>query len=445
LTSGLTLVSGWGGIDQVSNWTTHQDRQLGQAEQKLYDHLLYWVQTEVPSQLIDRCRALFIEGLGYPDPVIVDTLDQIISAPTAEQDFKFVLNRCCHILLNRWQARPHTSSAIVELIALFSSAPTLPINDFARGRSIRRLRELVKQFPESEQYLTLRRFAQVLNSSTEVVIDAEQQPLVTLIRRYPYLYEHCLLSEGSPYEHQRSIRDLQTTVQHQYELDLSQYVTYQVRRSQIAQKSSSESGQRLITPVKNPTLLDDQDLNLALQHYGGKVQGAYTHRDLAQRFLSNSHHTPSYREFKDDLYEYLTAAVDPEYGKRQFNNQLYNYLKNTLPTSDYQRPDDFLLVRTCSHLLNFLVVDSPNRPHHFVFVDLIANLGPTSAIELLLKVVLICRKVKPYLEKRFSILFNHYEARAREGVQWLIAAMENLNVALCTNFSLIDLSMLPHL
>jgi hypothetical protein len=46
------------------------------------------------------------------------------------------------------------------------------------------------------------------------------------------------------------------------------------------------------------------------------------------------------------------------------------------------------------------------------------------------------------LEKRFSILFNHYESSQRDAVQWLVHAMENLNVALSTNFSTIDLSFI---
>jgi hypothetical protein len=58
---------------------------------------------------------------------------------------------------------------------------------------------------------------------------------------------------------------------------------------------------------------------------------------------------------------------------------------------------------------------------------------------------LLCRKVKPYLEKRFSILFNHYESYSRDGVEWLIQALENLNVALSTNFGMVDLSYMHQL
>jgi len=77
-----------------------------------------------------------------------------------------------------------------------------------------------------------------------------------------------------------------------------------------------------------------------------------------------------------------------------------------------------------------------------VFVDLLSNIGPAMATGLLLKIVLICRKVKPNLEKRFSILFSHYESSKRENVQWLVQAMEHLNLALSTNFSTLDLSFI---
>jgi hypothetical protein len=422
----------------VSTWTAHYNRHVESEEQQLYDHLLRQVQVELPEQLIQRFRALFVDGVGYPDPIIANALDKIISSKAAEQEFKFVLNRCCHILINRWQARPQFQTAIPELVAIFDDAPAKPVTEFSRSRSVRRMRELVRLFSESEQYLTLRRLAQVIAQANESA-NAGNQPLGTLIRRYPYLYEHCLLPEGSTEEQKQTINQLQNQVQRQFDIDLSQYVTYQVRRSQLA-NSTQQNSNRILQPVKNPTLLSDRELCFALKQFVGKVEGSYTCRDLAQRFLTHVNEVRSYGEFKDDFYQYITASIDPEYGKRQFNNQLHSQLRNILPESNSQKLNDFLMVRTCSQLLNFLVVESSSRPHHFVFIDLITNIGPTLATSLLLKIVLFCRKIKPYLEKRFSILFNHYEFYTRDGVQWLVKAMENLNVALSTNFSSVDLS-----
>lgn len=426
----------------MSTWLAHHNRQVEQEEQQLYDHLLQLVQSELPSQLISRFRSLFIDGVGYPDSEISLVLERIAASKAADQEFRFVLNRCCHILINRWQTRPQLQAAIPELVSLFEAPPSRPGPEYSRSRNVRRLRELVQEFTESEQYLTLRRLSQVVSQSVEGANPTGTEPLGSLIRRFPYLYEHCLVSEGSSYEHQQTIRQLQAKIQRQYEIDLSQYVTYQVRRSQIARSASPQMASRILQPIKNPTLLSDQELCVALKQFAGKSQGSETYRDLAQRFLTHSNQTHSFADFKDDLYHYLTASVDPEYGRRQFNNQLYTQLKNTLPDSNSQKVNDFLLVRTCSHLLNFLVIESSQRPNHFILIDLISNIGPTVTTGLLLKIVLLCRKVKPYLEKRFSILFNHYESSTRDTVQWLIKAMENLNVALSTNFSTIDLSFI---
>lgn len=418
-----------------TTWTDSDLRQTSPAEQQLYDHLLYCVQAELPYQLIERFQSLFLDGVRYEDPEIWLALEELVTDKRAEQEFKFVLNRCCHIPINRWQMHPHLQAAIPELVELFENPPA-PRGVHSRGA--RRLRQLVQLFSESEQYLTLRRLAKVMSETA----DANSRVVGSLIQRYPYLYEHCLLSEDSSYEHQQTVRQIQGRIQRRFELDLSQYVTYQVRRAQVIRAKTQPPPGKIIYPVSNPTLLSDRELGAALKQFVGKVQGSYTYRDVAQSFLTHSSHTHSFKAFKDDLYEYLIASVDPAYGKRHFNDRLYNHLKNTLPQSDCQRPSEFLIVRTCSQLLNFLVVESPQRPRHFVFVDLITNLGATLTTGLLLKIVLLCRKVKPYLEKRFSILFNHYETANRDGVPWLVKSLENLNIALSIHFGSADLSCL---
>ncbi len=341
----------------MSTWTTHYARHIEQEEQQLYDHLLQLVQSESPGQLVDRFRLLFIEGNEYPEQEIAEALDAIATLKTADQEFRFVLNRCCHILINRWQARPQHQAYIPALIQLFESTPSSrSVKDLARSKSTRRLRELVKDFVETEQYVTLRRLAQVIGAANDSDRPAGPEPLGSLIPRYPYLYDHCLLAEGSTYEQQQTIRQLRSRAQRKYEIDLSQFVTYQVRRSQLSRNHLTDTANRILQPAKNPTLLSDQELCTALKHFAGKSQGSYTYRDLAKCFLTHSIQTPSFQSFKDDLYQYITASVDPEYGKRQFNNQLYSQLKHTLPESNSQKLNDFLLVRTCSQLLNFLVV-----------------------------------------------------------------------------------------
>ncbi|HEY9705580.1 MAG TPA: hypothetical protein V6C58_24290 [Allocoleopsis sp.] len=417
-------------------------KQTNSLEHKLYDHLLYCVQTETPENIIERFRQLFLDGTGYSDIEIWMALEQIITSKMADQDFGHILNRCCHILINRWQMHPQTQTAIPAFVALFDYIPNAGL---ARSRMVRKLRELVKDFTNSEQFVTIRRLSSVISQAVDINTIQKNDSVGSLMRRYPYLYEHCLLSEDSGFEHKETVRLIKDKVQHKFELDLSGYVTYQVRMAQMLKLGREKVPQRVIQPMANPTLLTDREVGSALKHFIGKVESGRNYRDLANNFINHTKQTPTYQIFKEDFYQYLTSAIDPGYGKRQFNNKLYQQLQNILPDSGHQKPSEFLLVRTCSQMLNFLIVESQQRPHHFQFIDLISNTGPTFTVGLLLKIGLFCRKVKPYLEKRFSILFNHYETNSRDGVPWLVSALENLNIALSVHFGSADVSSLNQL
>lgn len=410
-------------------------RPANPQAQQLYDHLLRLAQSAPPSEMIERFHHLFLETAGYDYPQIANSLQELALSKQSEQEFRFILNRCFYILVNTWQLQPQSQSAIPELVALLDEPIFL---GGTSSRGVRRVRELMKMFNETDQCLTLRRLAQVFNQETLI---EGSSPVGNLIQRYPYLYEHCLLSEESDYQQKRTIRDIQERSQSRFETDLSHYVTYQVRLAQRVKTKSSRS----IEVVENPTLLTDRELGSALKQYVGKVQGGRSHRAIADSFISHSQHVPNYKVFKQDFYQYLTMAIDPAFGKRRFNENLYKYLINISPQNDSKRPDEFLIMRTCSQVLNYLVVESLHKPHHFVFVDLITNLGATYTIGLLLKIIMISSKVKPYLEKRFAILFNHYETSSKDGVPWLIKSLENLNVGLSIHFGGADVSCLSHI
>ena len=69
-------------------------------------------------------------------------------------------------------------------------------------------------------------------------------------------------------------------------------------------------------------------------------------------------------------------------------------------------------------------------------------MGEVKTIGLLLKLVLLCGKVKPYLEKRFSILFSHYENVTEDRADWLVKSLENLQVAFSVHFGEADFSLI---
>lgn len=413
------------------------DRQIEtkDEEQVLYDYWLDRVRTDSPEELIEDFRRLFIEGRGYQEAPIYLALERLVKAKDAEIRFYHFFNRCCHILINRWQMQPTCQLAIPELVSLLENLPPARQGYHSTSNT---LRHLLKNFTLSDDYVKLQRLARIISSK----YSEETAPRVgTLINRYPYLYDHCLLSDESPREQRRTVRRIKVKTERCFEVNLSHYVTYQVRLRQVAHapKTSEEAG-RIIQPVKNPTLLNDKELNRALKYYVSPVEGNYTYKALSQNFLANTVYSSTYKDFKNDLYDYLITSVD--YGKGQFNKKLYDVLQNTLPQWDQQKPSEFLILRTSSQLFNYLVVESGQKPDHYIFIDMITNMGVTRTVGLLLKLVLVCRKVKPHLDKRFSILFNHYEGFSRDQVPWLVKSLESLQVAFSIHFGKADLSCL---
>ena len=420
---------------------------IDDLKQQLYDHFLDLVETNPSSEVIDRFRMLFIQGSGYPDSHIIKLLEKIVASKEIEAEFNFILNRCCHILINRWQPYTAKKDAILGSIELFEEVENRKVTRTYGSRSSRRISELVKGFTTSEQYLTLKRLAEVMNESPRVSSNSNSAlalPLRTLIPRYPYLYKHCLVSPDSSYEHQQAIKKMQQEKQQEYEVNLSQYVTHRIREIRLARQGKSMTTREKSTIVTNPTLLNDPELFFALRQYVGKVETGYTYKDLAKRFLAHTQSPQSYSAFKDSFYEYLSTSLesDSRTTTRKLNNKLYKQLQRTLEHSQDKQLNDSLMMRTCSTMLNFLVVESSQKPQHFLFLDLLGNLGPIVTVGMLLKIVLVCSKIRPYLEQRFAILFNHYESSNREAVQWLVKALENMNLALSTNLGKVDLSFI---
>ncbi|WP_293296683.1 MULTISPECIES: AAA-like domain-containing protein [unclassified Microcoleus] len=401
----------------------------GSNEQILYDHIVSCVERESPAQVIDRFRKLFIDGMGYPDREIEATLYNIISVKRSDREFKYIIHRCCYIPINRWQLHSQHKLSIANLVALFKqTSPRFGMEFYI----VKRLQEQIEFFTKSAEFQTLERLVKAVEQEPQPQKQDSHAPLGELICRYPYLYGHSLLSKDSVEEDQKTIKKLEIQRQRQFEKNLSQYLNY------LVEPRNTEIG--IVQPAPNPTLLNDAELHLAVREFAGKITGDRSHKESAQFFLRDARKTPSYSSFKVDLYEYLISSVEPEYGNRQFNDKLYKYIKNTFPENNSEKLNNILLARTCNQLFNFLVVENSQHPNHYVFYDLVYNLGPSRTMGLLLKILLLSGKVKPELEKRFSILFNHYEGKNSDEIMWFIKSLENLNVALVVNFGNTDLS-----
>lgn len=422
-------------------------RSSSTEEQQLYAHLITCRRLETPEQLLDRFRSLFVDGFEYPEPEILDALYTLVGSRLAEDEFKFTLNRCCRILINFWWFQPSFRWAIAELVYLLQTPPRGAVNHSNQQR----LRRLIYQFLQSEEYQSLQRLAYVVEegedfNSPDYVRNRRtqrfcQQPggsdetprsLRNLIHRYPYLYPYCLGTQSSDAEFE-TIRHLQAERQRKFERDLSRYMTYLAQQANGGTRCLGEE-------IPNPTLLSDSRLKRTVKHFIGPVEGSSTYRDLAHRFQAYSTQRQPYRVFKDNLYSYLTSTIDtvnPDYGKHHFNHWLYSRLKNTLPQSDNQTLNNFLVTRTCHQLVDSLIANPQQFSNHLTFIDLINNVGANLTVGLLLKLLLLCNNLRSNLEKRFAFLYKHYEPVA-DGVDWLVESLENLQIAFSIHFGSVD-------
>ena len=365
-------------------------------KQTIYDHLLHCVRTESANAVLKRFHTLFIAGLHYPEPTVKAALNQLVISIQGREDFALFFNRCCYILVNSWQNQPDCRGMIPELVTVLGRMSAAPAT-LGRSRSTTRLRSLMQQFSQSVYYQRLRRFAEFITPHTSA---SSSRPLSTILRRYPYLYQHCLVSKDDSQEHQTTVRQVQQQAQEQFELDLSHYLTGIFKRpAPSGQIIEPARRTQLILPAsgpliksQNPTLLGDRELCGTLKHYIGRVDSQGSYRDGAKHFILRNQSTQSYLGFKKNLYEYLVASVDPKFGRCRFNQQLQKQFDALLPECNDRPMSEFLLVRTCNRLFNFLVVESRQRPNHTVFMDLINNVGSTATVGLLLKVVLLCKK-----------------------------------------------------
>jgi hypothetical protein len=406
---------------------THRSVEV--LEQRIYEHLLQCVRTELPEQVLQRFQLLFIQGAMYPEPSIRVALHELVRGHGAKHSFQPFFNRCCFILINRWQMNILQRDMIVQLVEALHQcrgASVIGGQPSATGR----IRFLVQEYVRSSYFQRLRQLADLLNPNND---QDKQRPLSTLLHRYPYLYSHCLTNQDDGEDYQKLIVVTQRSANQKFQQDLSSYLTYSLIKQEKPRETSSGS-------AKNPTLLTDKDVCSSLKHYLSKVDSRGTYKDMAQQFWTPGHQPQTYGSFKGALTEYISTSIPAKFGQCRFNDQLQGYLNNLYPENNASAVNDFLLVRTCNQLLNFMVIESKQRPNHAVFMDLLNNVGSTLTVGLLLKVVLLCHKVKPYLERRLSILFQHYELHARGSVDWLVRCLEKLNLAWTAHFSAQNLS-----
>jgi hypothetical protein len=411
-----------------------------QIEKSLCDWLESVLQQDSADVTFQVFQRLLIEGKGADDAEITLAIEEMALSKdkSVERDFVRMLDRCCYQIITRWlvDGKPSLVSQLVDAVGEIGTN-----KDPVYAKLHRRLQQHWKAYLQEGYYQRLCKLQIII---TKRSTDIHAVPMVAnLLDRYPFLYESNLLAEDSAKEYLEAVQKHKRRSQRDYELRFSQYLTYQIRKAYLR---NNPDPQKSIPAVANPTILKSRDLGNALQSFIGQPKQGSSYWDSACKFQSLMQRPMTFAEFKEDLYRYLSKGIGTsKYAQTSFKPKLKDHLRAVLPENHHKQVDELSQVRTYTQLLNFLIIDSAERPNHVMLIDLLSNFGSTATVGLVLKIILICPKAQTSLNHRLSILFNHYYNSSQSEVPWLIKLLENWQIASSIHFGKVDTSMLKQI
>ncbi len=423
----------------MTNFQSNLVWQQAKQETIIYEYLRNSVAMRSPQEVIKEFRYLFLELL-HSNKEVRRALETIVFAKHKEKIFFKILNYCCYILIDYWSQKTINYSYTLELIELFEpkNFPQIRCHDRRRHK----LNLLVKNFNQTEEYRKLKLIVLFLNTGSEIKLE-KQCFIRDLLPHYYYLYSAILLGTESLPETTNLILNLKEKRQKLFESQLAKHIIYRSRLVQIARaKQLSNRAGKIIKRVENPTFLGEKNLKKTLKQYLNKVSKTGTIYQTAQEFLINNNLSTSYKEFKQNLYQYLILGIE-----RPVNNQyllaqkLHQVINEVSYQADSEPCSNQLIFQTCQRLLSFFVIDTSLQNSHYQLIELVMNLGTTQTTALLIKIILISPQAKLDLEQRLGLLFNSYESHNIESGKWLIKLLENVLIAFSLYFGEVNLFM----
>ena len=405
-------------------------------EQIIYQYLRDYVENHTPNEVVAEFRRIFFE-FSIQDALLRSRIEKLIFSKEGQGRFCYILNYCYHIVINHWAQQAELQDSIIKLVDVIDlinfKAPSY-------DRRRKKILELSGSFRRTDYYVKLKRIANVVTCNPQLEFDPKKI-IFNYLTHYPYLYQPLLLGKEYIPEEKNLIIKLQSSRQEHFEFQLAQHIIYRSRLKQVAQaRQISHGAGKLIRRVKNPSLLSEQDIKNSLKKYLEKPNGKETIYQISQKFLAKNQLGISYKEFKKNLNSYLILGIKSRNKEYQFNKLISKILDKSYSQSDAELLNDSLIFQTCRRLLRFLVVDQTQQNNHRRLIDLVMNLGTASTVSLLIRIILICPKIKPELEEKLAILFVNYDSKNAEDVTWLIKILENFLIAFGLYFGKIDLS-----
>ena len=374
--------------------------ELQEAQQTIYDFLLNIVKTWPAAEVLEEFKHLFIQ---HNDTTTAETLPSLYTLVFAnnEQEFCNTLKRSCYILINNWEVK-REHEAIQSLIELFED-PVLRRHTYSP--TLKRLRNWLKRFVESEDFQTIRLFVARLREEPQEEQWSSRYTSYLLVPQYTDMQ--------NPVEQREAARVLSRRLKDQFKFELALYTAH-------SQSAIPVKNKRL----RNPTALGEGALRLIKAIVARR--GRYSYHNLAHLFLQQTREL-SYRGFKKSLVNYLIFSVQQKEFVKTLKVQLSEKLNRLHVDYNDDPVDSSLILRTCNRAIDYLTTEDKTTPSALFTLLLSQGSALTLAI-VLLKLILVSKSSHAYLEVRIAELIRYYEQFPRDQCRWIINFLEIFSV-----------------
>jgi len=416
----------------------------------VYEYLQQQAVVRSPSELIRKFQNLLQNGRNE-EAAVSQAFEKIIFSQ--ESQFDLFLSQCFYHIISVWLDSPESLTHIAQLLDI----PNLVAQSRSYDRRRKQLIQSIKNYQVSASYQQLEFVVNIIGSSEAIVEDlhsslttnksldskAGKTPLVAnYLIRYPYLYQQLLPEEAAIPRLLEQVRELQNQRQTDFEIKLSKHIIYRFRLKQLAKmRMMTRSAGKMIVKADNPSLLSEKAFRIALQQYVGKLDRGYTLQERAQLFIAENKHRSTYNTFKQDLYRFIVKDIKPRNKTYQFESRLKQKLDSIFPQANEKSLNSTQVLQTSRQLFSFLIVDPNDSKNSAQFEELVANLGTAQAVNILVKVVLICPESKTDLERKIWAISNRYRSETVQSHPWLLKALEHLLIAFSIYFGSVDVSI----
>jgi hypothetical protein len=387
----------WKELEQSS----HTGRSLYRAQQTIYGFLLDIVKKWPPEEVLLEFKRLFLYHIDATSSSAIDAVYEIVFS-NREEEFRNTLKRSCYILVNNWDAARRVQP-IRDLLNAFGEEMLL--RDTA-SPSLKRLNQWVEAFKVSQDFADLKLFVGRY--------DRKQEDPDWSHRFTSYLLVPQYINMRNPIEQREAARALAKQLRHQFKVELAMYVA----------RTQSQSVHPTEEAPKNPTALGDDVLRLVKMVVAKR--GHYSYLSLANIFLDQIRHV-SFVDFKQSLHKYLIFSVDRSEFAKTLKVRLSEKLDTLYAEYDSAPVTDALILRTCNRVIDFLTTENRNEPSP-LFVLLLSQGNPMTLVVTLLKIILISRNSRLYLEARIADLIHYYENFPEADCWWVVNFLEIFNV-----------------